>query len=64
VLPFGILAASEYGKIRASLERTGSVIGSLDMLIAAHAKCENLTLVTNNTRKFERIDGLRLEDWH
>jgi tRNA(fMet)-specific endonuclease VapC len=63
VLPFDIPAASQYGQIRATLAREGNVIGSLDMLIAAHAKSANLTLVTNNTREFKRVDGLRLEDW-
>jgi tRNA(fMet)-specific endonuclease VapC len=63
VLPFDGTATSEYGQIRATLEREGNVIGSLDMLIAAHAKSANLTLVTNNTREFKRVDGLRLEDW-
>ncbi|MDR3239942.1 MAG: type II toxin-antitoxin system VapC family toxin [Clostridiales bacterium] len=63
VLPFDIPATGEYGQIRATLARAGHVIGSLDMLIAAHAKSENLTLVTNNTREFKRVDGLRLEDW-
>jgi tRNA(fMet)-specific endonuclease VapC len=63
VLPFDISDTSIYGDLSASLERSGNVISSLDMLIAAHAKSSDLTLVTNNTREFERIDGLRLEDW-
>lgn len=63
VLPFDYSAAVEYGKIRASLERRGEVIGGNDMLIAATALSRNAILVTNNTREFSRIDGLTLEDW-
>lgn len=55
--------AIEYGKIRAELERKGQVIGSLDMLIAAHAKSMGITLVTNNTKEFDRVDGLVVENW-
>jgi len=62
-LPFSHHAAAEYGRIRADLQRRGKPIGPLDMLIAAHAKSEGLTLVTNNTREFERVEGLMLEDW-
>jgi tRNA(fMet)-specific endonuclease VapC len=66
--PFEILsydesAAWEYGKIRAALERKGRVIGGLDMLIGSHAKSLSAILVTNNTREFSRIEGLRVEDW-
>jgi tRNA(fMet)-specific endonuclease VapC len=63
VLDYDSCAANEYGKIRAYLRRNGMPIGELDMLIAAHAKAENLTVATNNTREFKRVDGLRLEDW-
>lgn len=63
VLPFGPDAASEYGEIRAYLQSKGTPIEPLDMLIAGHAKAENLVLVTNNVREFERIPGLRLENW-
>jgi len=62
-LPFSHHAAAEYGEIRANLQRRGKLIGPLDMLIAAHAKSEGLTLVTNNTREFERVEGLMFEDW-
>ena len=66
--PFEILAydensAREYGKIRSRLERQGQVIGPLDMLIAAHALSRDLTIITNNTREFERVESLRIEDW-
>ena len=56
-------AAFAYGKIRAELERTGQLIGSMDMLIGAHAISLDAILVTNNTREFQRIIGLMLEDW-
>lgn len=56
-------AAREYGIIRADLERSGKIIGAMDMLIAAQAKCLNLTLVTNNEKEFNRIPGLKIENW-
>lgn len=63
VLPFDETAAACYGSIRADLERKGSPIGSLDMLIAAHALSRGLTLVTNNDREFARVTGLVVENW-
>lgn len=63
ILPFDDLAAIEYGKICAYLQKQGTPIGPMDMLIAAHAKSENLILVTNNTREFERVPDLKLENW-
>jgi tRNA(fMet)-specific endonuclease VapC len=63
ILNFDDLAAEEYGKIRADLEKNGTPIGPMDMLIAGHAKSRNLILVTNNTREFIRVEGLSLEDW-
>ena len=63
VLPFDDLAAAEYGEVCADLQRKGTPIGTMDMLIAAHAKTEGLILVTNNTREFERVQGLTLENW-
>lgn len=63
VLPFDNDSAREYGKIRAELEKIGSPIGSMDMLIAAHAKSQKLTLVTNNTKEFMKVDRLKIEDW-
>jgi len=56
-------ASESYGKIRTELEKQGKPIGSLDMLIAAHAKSLNYTLVTNNTKEFERVKGLKLVNW-
>ena len=61
--PFDSKAAFEYGKIRAALTKKGTPIGANDLLIAAHAKSLDLILVTNNTREFERVEGLRLENW-
>lgn len=63
VLPFGAAAASEYGEIRAYLQSKGTPIGPLDMLIAGHAKAENMILVTNNVREFERVPDLEIENW-
>lgn len=63
ILPFDSNAAHEYGKIRANLEKIGSPIGGMDMLIAAHAKSQKLILVTNNTKEFIRVNGLNIEDW-
>ena len=63
VLPFSDTAALHYGQIRAELERTGTPIGPYDLMIAGHARSEGLVLVTNNTREFERVSGLRLENW-
>ena len=63
VVPFDADAARTYGDIRASLESKGNMIGPNDTLIAAHAKSLNLTLVTNNTREFDRVEGLNVGDW-
>ena len=63
IIPFDSVAAQVYGIIKANLQRKGTPIGPLDTLIAAHAKSMELTLVTNNTREFARVDGLELEDW-
>ena len=63
ILNFTSEAAEEYGKLRSDLERNGTPIGPMDMLIAAHAKTENLIVVTNNTREFQRVNNLMIEDW-
>lgn len=63
VVSFDADAAREYGIIRADLTRKGTLIGANDLLIAAHARALDVTLVTNNTREFERVDGLKLENW-
>lgn len=56
-------AAPLYGELRAHLERTGQVIGAMDMLIAAHALHERATLITDNLAEFRRVPELRLENW-
>ena len=63
VLEYGNKAAAHYGEIRAVLERKGTPIGVNDLHIAGHARSEGLTLVTNNFKEFERVAGLRLENW-
>ena len=63
IVDFDNQAAEEYGRIRADLETKGNPIGPMDMLIAGHAISKGLTLVTNNTREFSRIEGLTVEDW-
>ena len=62
-LPFGDGAAAAAGEIRATLEQRGTPIGPNDLLIAATALANGLTLVTHNTEEFARIDGLSLDDW-
>jgi tRNA(fMet)-specific endonuclease VapC len=62
-LPWTAAAADIYGEIKALLKRQGAPIGEMDTQIAAHALAEGLPLVTHNTRHFERIPGLKLEDW-
>ena len=63
VLPWTSVAADAYGVIKDTLRRLGKPIGDMDTLIAAHALAENLILVTHNTRHFEQVPGLKLEDW-
>ncbi|MBF0201706.1 MAG: type II toxin-antitoxin system VapC family toxin [Desulfamplus sp.] len=63
ILPYDENASKYYGTIRSDLESQGNVIGPLDILIAAHAISEDLTLVTNNEKEFQRIDSLKVENW-
>jgi tRNA(fMet)-specific endonuclease VapC len=56
-------AAEHYGQIRWHLERKGRPIGGNDLWIAAHARSLDLTIVTNNSREFQRVPGLRVENW-
>jgi tRNA(fMet)-specific endonuclease VapC len=63
MIPFEDAAAWEYGKIRHELKKTGCPMGGLDLMIAATARANGWTVVTNNTGEFSRIRGLRLEDW-
>ena len=63
VLPFGHLEAVQYGKIRADLEKKGTPVGHMDLLIASIAKQNNLILVTHNVAEFERVRGMEVEYW-
>jgi tRNA(fMet)-specific endonuclease VapC len=63
VLPYGSKASVHYGQIRAGLERQGLPIAVNDLHIAAHARSEGLTLVSNNLCEFQRVEGLMLENW-
>ena len=63
VADFDESAAVAYGQIRADLEKKGMPIGSMDLLIAAHALSLDVVLVTNNTREFGRVSNLKIEDW-
>lgn len=63
ILNFDANAAESYGKIRADLEKQGTPIGPLDIMIAGHAKSLNYTVVTNNTKEFNRVPGLKFENW-
>ena len=64
VIPFDNHAAFEYGKICAYLQKLGTPIGTMDMLIAAHARLHSLTIVTNNIREFSRVPKLTIENWY
>jgi tRNA(fMet)-specific endonuclease VapC len=63
VLPLEFPADSEYGGIRAELEAAGRPIGGNDLLIAAHACALGVTIVTANVQEFERVRGLKVENW-
>ena len=63
IVDYGYEATVEYGILRAELEKKGIPIGPLDTLIASHAKSLDVILVTNNVREFERIPGLKIENW-
>ncbi len=63
ILDFDHSAAAVYGSIRATLERKGTPIGPMDLLIAAQAMSQQLILVTNNEREFRRVAGLQIENW-
>lgn len=56
-------AAREYGKICAYLQKKGTPIGTMDMLIAGHTRSKDYTLITNNVKEFERVIGLKIENW-
>lgn len=63
VLAYDEAAANHSGQIRAELARAGTPIGPYDQMIAGHARALGLILVSNNLREFERVPGLRLENW-
>ncbi|MDM8525234.1 type II toxin-antitoxin system VapC family toxin [Desulfococcaceae bacterium HSG8] len=63
ILTFDQKAAYEYGLIRSYLEQKGMPIGSMDMMIAAHARSISATIVTDNVREFDRVPGLTVENW-
>lgn len=63
VLPLDAPADGHYADIRATLERSGTPIGSHDLFIAAHARSRGMTLLTRNLREFQRVPGLTVEDW-
>lgn len=63
ILDFDVDAAVCYGKIRADLEKRGTPIGPLDMMIAGHAQSLGYTLVTNNEKEFSRVSNLKIENW-
>ncbi len=63
VMPLTATAGLHYGQIRSALERSGQPIGNNDLWIAAHARAEGWTLVTNNEREFRRVPGLAVENW-
>ena len=63
VLDYDSSAAQEYGDIQAALEKAGTPIGPMDLMIAAHARSCGCTIVTKNCREFLRICGLRTENW-
>jgi len=63
ILPYGDEAALQYGRLRAFLEKQGTPIGSLDMLIAAHALSIDSILVTNNEKEFNRAPNLNIDNW-
>ena len=63
ILPYGDEAAQQYGRLSAYLEKQGTPIGSLDMLIAAHALSIGCILVTNNEKEFNRVPNLNIDNW-
>lgn len=63
ILDYNYAASISYGKICADLEKRGKVIGNMDMQIAGHASSLDMVLVSNNTKEFERVNGLKLDNW-
>jgi tRNA(fMet)-specific endonuclease VapC len=63
IAPLSESVGEHYGQIRATLKRTGQIIGNNDLWLAAHARSEGWILVTNNEREFIRVEGLQVENW-
>lgn len=63
VMPFDEKAAAHFGQLRAELAKAGKSIGPYDLIIAGHARALGLVLITNNLKEFERVPGLRLDNW-
>ena len=63
ILPFDDTDAVEFGMIKRDLEKKGKIIGPMDLLLAAQAKAKKLILVTNNVKEFERVEGIKIENW-
>ncbi len=63
ILPFDDNDAVNFGIIKTELEKKGTIIGPMDLLLAAQAKTKQLILVTNNTKEFERVEGLEIDNW-
>ena len=63
IAPFGAQAATHFGQLRAELYRIGKPVGPYDMMIAGHARSMGLILVSNNLKEFDRVPGLRLDNW-
>lgn len=63
IVAYEAAAAIHYAEIRDQLTRNGNLIGPMDILIAAHARVLELTFVTDNTREFSRVSGLKVENW-
>lgn len=63
VAPFDRRATAAYGKVRTTLEKKGQPIGSMDLLIAAHAISLEVRLITHNVKEFGKVPGLHVEDW-
>jgi len=63
IIPFDQKACDTYAKVRCALEKSGTPVGPMDLLIASIGLAHNFVLVTNNVKEFERVKGLKLENW-
>ncbi len=64
IMDYGYEASIAYGKIRTNLEKTGNIIGAMDLMIASHALSIKAILVTNNIKEFKKIKDLKVENWY